>query len=92
MTARASGSDNLVETSSAAQVLFFDLDAAVATESLDYHEQLLAFVFEGLVNKAGAQSPTIQFNAAFMNFGLWYALHTPLELASHHDSYALRAG
>jgi hypothetical protein len=51
-----------------ADVLFFDMDAAVATEQLGYPEQLVAFVFEGLVNEAGAVHPTVMFNAGYMNF------------------------
>ena len=30
-----------------ADVLFFDMDAAMAAEALEYEEQLLAFVFQG---------------------------------------------
>lgn len=39
------------------EVLFFDMDAAVAAEKLTYREQLVAFVFEGLVNHADAPHP-----------------------------------
>ena len=49
-------------------VLFFDLDAVVTRDLLSYEEQLLAFVFEGLVNRAGKGQPTIMYNGAFMNF------------------------
>lgn len=50
------------------EVMFFDMDAAVVAEALDYEEQLVAFVFEGLVNHADATHPTVMFNAGYMNF------------------------
>ena len=50
------------------EVLFFDMDAAVIAEQLDYTEQLTAFVFEGLVNEMGAASPTVMFKAGYMNY------------------------
>jgi len=52
----------------APEVLFFDMDSAVVAESLDYEEQLVAFVFEGLVNHAAAPHPTVMFDAGYMNF------------------------
>ena len=52
------------------QVLFFDMDAAVVAEKLDYEEQLVAFVFQGLVNVAGSATPTVMFNAGCENTGL----------------------
>ena len=48
--------------------MFFDMDAAVVAQSLDYEEQLVAFVFEGLVNHAASAHPTVMFNAGYMNF------------------------
>ena len=44
------------------EVFFFDLDEAVTKQSLDYEEQLVAFVFEGLVNQQGDPNPTVCFN------------------------------
>ena len=44
-------------------VLFFDLDAAVVGQSLSYEEQLLAFVFQGLVNDATLAAPVLTLNA-----------------------------
>lgn len=49
-------------------VLWFDMDAAVQAESLAYEEQLVAFVFQGLVNEAGQELPAVMFNAGYMNF------------------------
>ena len=51
-----------------ADVLFFDMDAAVVAEQLEYEEQLVAFVFEGLVNDKDAAAPTLMLNAGYMNF------------------------
>ena len=51
-----------------ANVLFFDMDAAVIAESLDYEEQLVAFVFEGLVNEMSLSAPTVMFKAGYMNY------------------------
>jgi len=56
----------------ASEVLFFDLNATVAAQGLDYSEQLLAFVFQGTVNDASLGAPALQLNAAFMNFGMWW--------------------
>eukprot|EP01079_Euglenida_sp_SAG-EU17-18_P006816 gene6816-6506_t len=58
----------VMSTPIAADVLFFDMDAAVQAESLDYEEQLLAFVFQGLVNEATLDHPRLMFNAGYMNF------------------------
>ena len=44
------------------EVFFFDLDEAVTKQSLDYEEQLVAFVFEGLVNQQDDPNPTVCFN------------------------------
>ena len=49
-------------------VLFFDMDAAVVAETLDYEEQLVAFVFQGLVNHRSLPHPALMFNAGYMNF------------------------
>ena len=50
------------------KVLFFDMDAAVEAEKLTYREQLIAFVFEGLVNHVELPHPRVMFNAGYMNF------------------------
>ena len=55
-------------------VWFFDLDTAIAEQQLSYHEQLITFVFEGLLNRPSASSetaataPKIMFNAGQLNF------------------------
>eukprot|EP00040_Diaphanoeca_grandis_P022230 m.118956 g.118956 ORF g.118956 m.118956 type:complete len:610 (-) comp28713_c0_seq1:105-1934(-) len=49
-------------------VLWFDLDAAVTASNLTYNEQLLAYVFQGLVNDASLSAPVLQLNAAYINF------------------------
>ena len=41
------------------EVFFFDLDEAVTKQSLNYEEQLVAFVFEGLVNQRDDPNPTV---------------------------------
>eukprot|EP01052_Picozoa_sp_SAG31_P047522 SAG31_NODE_9548_length_1260_cov_1.166236_1_plen_296_part_00 len=64
----ALASASAVAAANVAEVLFFDMDAAVEAENLEYEEQLVAFVFEGLVNQAGAPQPTVMFNAGYMNF------------------------
>ena len=50
------------------QILFFDMDTAVKAESLSYEEQLLAYVFQGLVNDASLDAPALMFDAGYMNF------------------------
>ena len=49
-------------------VLWFDLDAVVKRDALSYEEQLLAYVFEGLVNRASLAQPRLLFNGAYINF------------------------
>ena len=51
-----------------ADVLFFDMDAAMGAEALSYEEQLLAFVFQGLVNRADRPHPAVLFNAGYINY------------------------
>lgn len=51
-----------------ADVLFFDMDAAMGAEALEYEEQLLAFVFQGLVNRADRTLPAVLFNAGYINY------------------------
>ena len=51
-----------------AGIFFFDMDKAVIAESLDYEEQLVAFVFEGLVNEKNLSAPTVMLKAGYMNF------------------------
>jgi hypothetical protein len=51
--------------SSPIDVLWFDLQAAASAESLTYEEQLLAFTFQGLVNREGAGLlPQLMYDAA----------------------------
>ena len=52
------------------KIFFFDLDTAVSSSSLSYKEQLVAFVFQGLVNDATTASapPKLMFSAGFMNY------------------------
>ena len=57
-----------VATREPAKVYFFDMDAAVASQGLSYEEQLLMYVFEGLVNEAFLKAPVLMFNAGYMNF------------------------
>ena len=64
----ASNSPAAAAAQGSAEVLFFDMDAAVQAEDLDYEEQLVAFVFQGLVNEMGAPRPTVMFKAGYMNF------------------------
>lgn len=49
-------------------VLFFDLDEAVSAEDLSYEEQLLVYVFQGLVNDVSLAQPQIMYNAGYMNY------------------------
>lgn len=49
-------------------VMFFDMDSAVKTQQLNYEEQLLAFVFQGLINDASLKQPQLMLNAGYMNF------------------------
>ena len=51
----------------AVQVLWFDLATVVARDALSYEEQLLAYVFEGLVNRR-AGAPVLMFDAGPANF------------------------
>ena len=50
------------------EVQFFDLNSAVTIEQLSYEEQLLAYVFQGLVNDVSLNQPQLMFNAAYLNF------------------------
>ena len=52
----------------APEILWFDYDAAVAAQKLDYEEQVVAFTFEGLVNNKEAAAPTVLFQAGTMNY------------------------
>lgn len=65
---RGAASSSHAEVDDPADVLFFDMDAAMGAEALAYEEQLLAFVFQGLVNRADRPHPAILFNAGYINY------------------------
>eukprot|EP00928_Gymnodinium_smaydae_P081607 TRINITY_DN65093_c0_g1_i1.p1 TRINITY_DN65093_c0_g1~~TRINITY_DN65093_c0_g1_i1.p1 ORF type:complete len:650 (+),score=107.54 TRINITY_DN65093_c0_g1_i1:243-1952(+) len=44
------------------------MDAAVAAEDLSYQEELIAYVFEGLVKHMEAKQPFVMFNGGYLNF------------------------
>jgi hypothetical protein len=50
-----------------APVYFWDMDAAIKAEDLNYEEKALAFTLEGLLNEVGSP-PTIMYNAGFLDF------------------------
>ena len=49
-------------------VKWWDIDAAVQAQQLDYEEQALAFALQGLANKRSAGRPTLMFKAGFLDF------------------------
>ena len=65
-SAPAAASAAAAAASAPVQVLWFDLATVVARDALSYEEQLLAYVFEGLVNRAAA--PVLMFDAGPANF------------------------
>lgn len=46
------------------EVLWFDLAASAAVEALSYEEQMLAFVFQGLVNGGASSAPNVIISAS----------------------------
>ena len=49
-------------------VKWWDIDAAVSAQKLNYEEQALAFTLQGLANKRSAGKPTLMFKAGFLDF------------------------
>jgi hypothetical protein len=49
-------------------VKWWDIDAAVQAQQLNYEEQTLAFALQGLANKRKAGRPTLMFKAGFLDF------------------------
>eukprot|EP01050_Picozoa_sp_SAG11_P003985 SAG11_NODE_242_length_11757_cov_9.613999_1_plen_1005_part_00 len=49
-------------------VKWWDIDAAVQEQKLNYEEQVLAFALQGLVNQRSEGKPTLMFKAGFLDF------------------------
>ena len=63
----AASASAIVTAAAPITVKWWDIDAAVRNQQLDYEEQALAFALQGLVNSAGAP-PTLMMKAGFLDF------------------------
>ena len=57
----------VVTATSPLPVLWYDLNTVVNNESLTYEEQMMVFVFQGLVNRPSG-NPRLMLDGAYMNF------------------------
>ena len=73
-------------------VLWFDLSTAARAESFTYEEQMMAFTFQGIVNREGSDLlPQLMFNASTWNFDwpdsdtYWRGVLSDAGRVSFHD-------